>query len=1039
MCEYIKLDTIAANILYKIQDLVTNAMLQNEFEKGHFIKNETSMCNIIGNTIYNSFFFALDKYIALIYAKENKASQGFEAFFIYIFEIYYNNVAVPEELLAIIREQLQSEFNLIIPDLAMVDFICKKTIILVLSAIRKGQNSLHLHGIGVMMDTYGIDTLKSREIQEFLTTTLTKSYVTLGSLVMNVLVEEGIFNNVLESNFNPKRDTNHTDDITDLANDTQHVYKPDTYSQAADQKAFRSQYKYVLVSEWLLCLNASALACLPYLHKDNRNINAQNFALDQYILIDTTQAEELIHKNMTGVGTILEEGFLANPEVTLRRYSVDRVFLDETLFLVDQFSNRAFSDILPEEYHDLLLLLSLYDIDFKVYLTKNPEYSWLIQMLISFALELSEANLTVYEQALHDTFEDLINSNKYNNREKTESLLVQELKRIFDILRIKRTILIISLSTYIKFSCFNFVIPRVYFDFRGRVYELGLAFNLQSYKYQKALVKLYEIFENSHKNFIALRKAFVSILHDPEIKADIADIMADRETYTKLNEENIVHYLYSHCNPAKISPKTFQELLDNPPPMRILWHQLRRILLKAKHAFILTSYILLEKEHKIHNIPYSNHFIIDERSSAYIMSGVLFQDKVSGITGNLIGTGYIDLYQNLSDNGFKAFQEAMTIYTNIFNPNTVQTEKYSVHLLAKSQETFDVFSKKMCQKDINYSEILAPMSEDSYIMDYIDTLDKYIEPYSWLLFTKDLVFLEKNASYKSTLILGRAVVLKDIFIKNPWIDQALKERDLSKNIVMITVYGGTLQGRKDSYYSFFKGYCSGHGVCFNEPYYRTLLVQYIEAQYKIFREKFLPSADKLVEIGRKLSQKEKPIVIQNLNFKCELAPATFTYDTKIRLNTYKLGLKRKPYQLVLKKPQYKAFNALNKIETIINKRKQARLFPPDFIHSMDSVAVHYMLNDTYLLCKDLHEQNIMATFSLYLVHDCFANGRFLYTVLSKHLLDIIRRLYRYDYFNSIRSNFDSDVDFKKFLGEYKAADPFHVSEISNPNIFKHGE
>lgn len=311
--------------------------------------------------------------------------------------------------------------------------------------------------------------------------------------------------------------------------------------------------------------------------------------------------------------------------------------------------------------------------------------------------------------------------------------------------------------------------------------------------------------------------------------------------------------------------------------------------------------------------------------------------------------------------------------------------------------------------------------------------------FSWLLLPQDLKFLVNGTSFhKCILILGRAAALKNILLENPWLETALKQRECSKGRVMITLYGGTRQGRQDSFRTFLKDYCSEHATFFKQSYQARLLFYFIEEQYIIFKNKFLPDTDKLVQIGKKLSRKNRPIKIEHQNFTCELAPTKFIYDGKIRLNTYKIGVDRKPYQLTIRKPNFSDFDTLNNVRIKIDIRKQARLFPPDFIHSMDSTIAHKLLHTTFLTNKYLEDNGILYDYSLMLIHDCFSSGRLLYSILSLRLLDSIRQLFNYNYLNSLRPNFDSEEEFQEFLNYYSVCNPFKVSDISNPNLFKRG-
>ena len=60
----------------------------------------------------------------------------------------------------------------------------------------------------------------------------------------------------------------------------------------------------------------------------------------------------------------------------------------------------------------------------------------------------------------------------------------------------------------------------------------------------------------------------------------------------------------------------------------------------------------------------------------------------------------------------------------------------------------------------------------------------------------------------------------------------------------------------------------------------------------------------------------------------------------MNLNTMRLKYKRKPYQLTLNQPKFNKFEKIVESKPIVDKKKMARLFPLDFIHSMDAMVPH---------------------------------------------------------------------------------------------------
>lgn len=76
--------------------------------------------------------------------------------------------------------------------------------------------------------------------------------------------------------------------------------------------------------------------------------------------------------------------------------------------------------------------------------------------------------------------------------------------------------LILALQEYILYGCFNYCIMPSYFDFRGCRYFIGLAFNIQSYPFLKAFIKLHETFAGSitERNFSKIQDSVLHIIKD---------------------------------------------------------------------------------------------------------------------------------------------------------------------------------------------------------------------------------------------------------------------------------------------------------------------------------------------------------------------------------------------------------------------------------------------------------------------------------------------------------------------------------------------
>lgn len=76
-------------------------------------------------------------------------------------------------------------------------------------------------------------------------------------------------------------------------------------------------------------------------------------------------------------------------------------------------------------------------------------------------------------------------------------------------------------------------------------------------------------------------------------------------------------------------------------------------------------------------------------------------------------------------------------------------------------------------------------------------------------------------------------------------------------------------------------------------------------------------------------------------------------------------------------------------------KKLISIFPPDFIHSMDSMVVHFIIERNYNLNQHVKPLGIM--FGLYTVHDNFSLGRHLFPILPLLIIDSYKELYNYDH------------------------------------------
>nr|BAA06118.1 ORF-1130 [Physarum polycephalum] len=993
-------------IFHKLEDIITNALLKNELTPGFELElPETSLNNSLGATLFNSYFYSLKHYMSFINATNSNNVTLFEEFFTFIFTLYNNN---PEQLTPIqyqaIATELNIKFDLAVKNNILIDLICRKTILSVIKKLLQDPFAINYIGIANYFNKQQITTIQLSTIENVLASSLTINNVLLGSIFVNKLIENDVFEVFQKPKYTSKT-----------------IEK--NMNKSLGESTLTIRIKQDLIYE--ITLNSSNFK--PLLTEANQDNTIKDFKVyKNNLIIDLklSAINEKIHTNKTGKGSFNSESLFAkNKNISNIQLAIDSVFLNNYLKLIDTLQETHITSSTNKE--DLFVFLSIYGINFKI-------------ILESLAMEYKNLFVNVLEYCIN--IQENINT-------KDISLLQNEIKNIKDPaiktqfetilrkVRAYRIVLILALQEYIIYSCFNFCIMPSYFDFRGRRYFIGLAFNIQSYPFLKAFVKSYEIDMKliTEGDFNIIREQVVQIIKDDNLKTKVLTKMSSYEQYKENIRKETLKFLYAHIDEYKMTFESFKELIYGPAQdLLTLYKKIISVIKKTNKAIIIISYILLEKQKEFTIINYTNIYSYDMVTSGYQQCSLLLPSKEMGIISNITGNTLFDLYQDLGEDSKKCFFSSIKMLDEIISTRSIET----LNLIRESFENFH-------QSNINYDEHLKPLYKNILFQDIVLKNKNVILAEKWILFSKDKKYLEDDCDssmvefLKCILILGRISFLKEILKNNDWLleKEVLGSRGLTKPSVMIQLYGGTRRGREKAYKEVMLEICMDIGTFFKSNKDLYMLFYFIENHYQLYTNKKLKGIQKLMKLANMLANFNKPISIKNPNFTCQLAPTKFVKFKRIQINSLRIKLNRKPYQLTINRPHFSNFKKLTDSSIIINKRKLATLFPPDFIHSMDAMVPQIAILKINMLNKNLFPRNIR--FNIISTHDNFSLGQLLFYILPELLFDIYKEIFDYNYLNTLKDNFNEN-EFELFMNVMKINDPFTKDDIINPNMMKYG-
>lgn len=993
-----------AVLCHKIEDLIMNALLKNELTPEFALElPETRLNNSLGNVLFDAYFTSSQIYTIFLYAKKAKDIALRESFFIQTFELYNKKLDnINTEEYKIISNEIKEKFKLTITNNLLIDVICKKLIILVIKQILQKPKNSKYSGIIKYFAKQQITNTQLITIQRILNSHLTENNVLLGSIVVNKLIEKEIFEVFQKPKYHKKKSLN---------------------TESLGETTLTVRFKQDLIYDF--ALNSSNFK--PFLTETNQKqvmtdykVYKQNFIINYKL----SAINEQIHFNKTGTGIFNPKSLFANNKNISNIYiSIDSVFLENYLNFLDKISGRKLNDIINEnEKEDIYTFLSIYGVNFTKILSSIPlTYKRLFEELMEYGLDINENCDTIKFMDLKTVITNI-----------PDIPLKHQFESILDKIRAYKITLIMALKEYISYSCFNYCIMPSYYDFRGRRYFTGLAFNIQSYPFLKAFIKIHEKSEKliNENNFNDIRKNVLNIIHDKQLKTKILEKMSSYTRYKENLSIEILKFLYAHIDNLKITFEEFQNLVfESSDDFLSLYKRILPIIIKSVKAIMIVSYILLERRKRNCIINYTNNYSYDMVTSGYQLATLLYPMKKMGIMSNLIGNDMFDLYADIGKDSLKTISHCLTLYQNII-----------------SEIPLDIWNDVHCnldkfhQKEINYKIILELFLKYPDFCNIIRRFEDNLLKEEWILFTGDNNYLNAHTTKlnKCIIIWGRISFLKNIINCNPWLlkKNILGSRALMKHLIMIELYGGTRRGRETAYNQIITDLCMDLGTFFTTTKDKHMLFYFVENHYQKYRKEHLSGTQKIIKMGKTLAKLKNIIIIKNPNFICHLAPTKFVKSKRIIINLNNFHFKRKSYQLTLNKPEFSKFQQLTDSSLIINPIKLATLFPPDFIHSMDAMVPQLSILKLYKLNKSLKKINLR--FNVISIHDNLAIGRFLFNILPELLMDNYRDIFDYNYFNTLRDNFKDDAEFQSFLDEQKVSDPFSKEDINNPHMMKYG-
>ncbi len=504
-------------------------------------------------------------------------------------------------------------------------------------------------------------------------------------------------------------------------------------------------------------------------------------------------------------------------------------------------------------------------------------------------------------------------------------------------------------------------------------------------------------------------------------------------------------------------------------------------------ALMITSYILLEKRLLYDNsVCYANAYSYDATNSGYQMLAMLFKSKSLGHLCNLTGIEKQDLYQDIDNKFVNAYENAFTALDHFLNEmfsiswkefKTLLSLSLSLSLETKDSVLLNQKIDRICalvsaetkgggeselnkklmleilsKKDLkNVSEFMTSKINlwilgDVNMKEKFDAYFTFCKGIYWISSKQADRFLypvKANISLYSFFCFYEIIRLRYILDCHPWVDAALKKRDLFKRSVMTLIYGGSFTSRKEN----IQDYLIQTSVTLGESPLdaKTLnnLVFYVESYFREYYPLVLSEFDNLKTVAKILTENEKEskgIMIINNNF---IIDQTFIKYESNKQRIYVRTIKGKqPYRLSLQGPiiidnNFKEIShcKLSDLHLMYDIAEIRSHFPPNFIHSGDGFIIHDLMGTHLALNQSLHPYEC----TLVTNHDNFSLGRTLYTVLPYFVEDSYKNFYNYDYLKTLKSNVTPSQYLKiQDLCNKPGTENYLDGTFGNPHFIKMG-
>lgn len=1003
------LELYSLTIYYSLHDRIISAIVKDKLtDNMRFQDSETSLSYAFGKAIINAYLNN-DLYSILSTYYTGKLTEldslaVYSNVWISCFTLFYAkgmNQSFSEKELKIIELDLKTYYSLTINQPVILRAIA---LIIINDGLYKYQKSkMGFYEIYNCLKTYNLDDIQIYKIQIYINEQLTPYYVSLGNLILNFFIDDELFINK----------TVHKD---------QHKLRIVELNESLVYNAYNETSIY-----------------RPFLTPDNVNmfnsVNIKSNVEGINVNYKIRTILDAIHFNPTGKGSMPESSiFKRNPECLQVRYTVDTLFLTTYLDFISPFLNNTIDKIADKD--NLFLFLYFYNIDFLSLSNNIPkENHSLLDNLVNFAIDFNNFNDSQLEKSL----KNLVNKN-----------LSLQLKKIFFKIRSYKLHLRVTLSQLIIYANFGHFIMNSFFDFRGRRYFVGSTFNLQSYPYLRAFIKLFEVNNISPDNFLFFKEKLLNIVDNTNTRLQLNNILIDYDTYSKNLSDSINSYLYSFLDSARISREGFTSMLLNNKKKDItFWYsQIYTFIKKKDKALWLTSFILLELKEHNNNTYYVNTYGYDAVVSGYQMLSILFRSKSLGKMCNLTDNENKDLYLEVNhefNNKLNCFSELLLItLNNILNISfqefiaLYKITDFREKLVNIESETEIGLLKHFLINDLSLYSMVEVQKILDLILEKLPLLKQvlrgfyFINSY-WIIqhYAKRYIsLLNKNKDYCILFIIKAIGYFKYIISNNNWVEEykVLTKRELFKNALMIEIYGGKHQGRKKGFIQFFNDISMEMGKSLDNIQH---IIPFLENFYTSYKQKHLAQTMKLKKIAILLSKKDKFIKITNPNYSFILAPLSpSNKPIRIDINNRR---NKKPYRLTLLKSNIKAFNSIEELDIPINKAKMATVFLPNFVHSMDAMVVHLTI-----IKKESLREIKGNYFELTTTHDFFSMGKALFPIAPFIIKDCYQAIYSYNYLNTLKDNFQ-DAEFITILEEVNQQDypDFMDDSLTNPNFIKY--